>query len=192
MNTLTYTLIFAVIGYLFGSLSPSIWLVKAINKTDVRDHGSGHAGTTNTIRQVGWLPGVAVLIGDIAKGFIPVWLANTITQDPVVVAFAAIAAVAGHCWPVFANFRGGMGLATTGGAILAIIPIGFLVALAVLVAFVLAIRHRARASVFTAIALTPVFHFLGYPASFLWMIAGMSTIIFIRFLADWGRKYKGF
>lgn len=192
MNTFTYTLLFTLVGYLFGSLTPSIWLVKAINNTDLRDHGSGHAGTTNTIRQVGWLPGVLVLIGDIAKGFIPIWLAITFTNDPVVIALTATAAVAGHCWPVFAKFRGGMGLATTGGAILATIPIGFLVALAILVILVLAIRHRARASVFTAVALTPAFYLLGYPPSFLWMIIGMAIIIFIRFLADWGRKYKGF
>ena len=64
-------------------------------------------------------------------------------------------AVVGHCWPVFAQFRGGMGLATTGGAFLAVNPLAFLICLAILIFLVLVVHHSARASVFTGIVIAP-------------------------------------
>ena len=66
---------FALLGYLSGSLPFSVWITRFIKGVDVRDSGSGHATTTNTIRQAGFGPGAAVLILDLAKGFIPTWLA---------------------------------------------------------------------------------------------------------------------
>src|SRR5512147_2720319 len=115
--------LFPLLGYLSGSLPFSIWVTRRLKGVDVREAGSGHATTTNTIRQAGFAAGALVLILDIAKGFIPTWLALRYTPAELViyiVPLTAAAAVAGHCWPVFAGFRGGMGLATTGGCLLAV------------------------------------------------------------------------
>src|SRR5512135_2783762 len=107
---------FALLGYLCGSLTFSIWITRLLKGVDVRDAGSGHATTTNTIRQAGFAAGALVLVLDIGKGFLPTWLALHYAPPAVrtwVAALTLACAVAGHCWPVFARFRGGMGLATT-------------------------------------------------------------------------------
>ena len=72
---LLYLLGFGLLGYLSGSLPFSIWITRLVKGVDVRDSGSGHATTTNTLRQAGFGPGALVFILDVAKGFIPVWLA---------------------------------------------------------------------------------------------------------------------
>jgi glycerol-3-phosphate acyltransferase PlsY len=111
-------LVFPLLGYLSGSLPFAIWITRLARNVDVRDAGSGHATTTNTIRQAGFGWGALVLILDIAKGFLPTYLAIHYTHNNWIVALTAALAVAGHCWPLFAQFRGGMGLATFGGALL--------------------------------------------------------------------------
>jgi len=192
MDLISVTFFPALVGYLFGSLTPSVWLVKFLKKTDIRDHGSGHAGTTNTIRQAGFLPGMLVLIADVAKGSLPVFIFQTYSHSEFAPLIAGVFAVIGHCWPVFAGFRGGMGLATAAGTFLAIAPLSVLAAIALLLGSIAIFRHRARASAITAILLTPLFYLLGYPANYLWMTLAISLVVLIRFLADWNRKYKGF
>src|SRR5512133_2664505 len=109
---------FPLLGYLSGSLPFSVWITRYAKNVDVRDAGSGHATTTNTIRQAGFGWGALVLILDIAKGFLPTYLSAKYSGETWVIALTATAAVIGHCWPVFAKFRGGMGLATAGGSVL--------------------------------------------------------------------------
>ncbi|HWS24394.1 MAG TPA: glycerol-3-phosphate acyltransferase [Anaerolineales bacterium] len=191
MENFLQLLIFGLAGYLFGSLTPSIWIVKAIKDKDLRDHGSGHAGTTNTIRQAGWFAGLVVLVVDIAKGFIPVWLAMTFSSSDFSPFMAGVSAVIGHCWPIFARFRGGMGLATAGGAILAYQPLGFPVAVALLILIILITKHRARATLITVLLLPPLFFALGFNVLTFWMMSGITVIIFIRFIKDWNRIYNG-
>ncbi len=112
--------LFPVLGYFFGSLPFSIWITRYVKGVDVRDSGSGHATTTNTIRQAGFGWGALVLALDIAKGFIPTYLALNQNVPPYIIVLTASFAVIGHCWTVFAQFRGGMGLATAGGTFLAV------------------------------------------------------------------------
>jgi glycerol-3-phosphate acyltransferase PlsY len=134
-------ILFPILGYLCGSLPFSIWVTRYVKGVDVRDSGSGHATTTNTIRQAGFGWGVLVLILDIAKGFIPTFLAIKYSNETLVIAITAALAVAGHCWPLFAQFRGGMGLATFGGALLAVNWFPLIVGLGLLLTLTLLIRH---------------------------------------------------
>ena len=180
---------FGLIAYLFGSLTPSIWVTRLIRGVDVRDSGSGHATTTNTIRQAGFGPGIVVFILDIAKGFIPTYLA--LSFAPVwSVPFVAGLVIMGHCWPVFAGFRGGMGLATAAGGLLAVNPIGALLGLGILVTLLLVIHHGARASVFTAILLAPFLWLVGLKDLIFWVALVEGVVIGLRFLIDWNRKYR--
>ena len=157
----------------------------------VRDSGSGHATTTNTIRQAGFGWGALVLILDIAKGFIPTYLAVSQEGIPAyIVVLTASFAVIGHCWPVFAQFRGGMGLATAGGSFLAVDPRVFLVSLGLLILLVLIIRHSARAGVFTGILIAPVLWLLNIRDISFWVALGAGTVIAVRFLIDWNRQYR--
>jgi glycerol-3-phosphate acyltransferase PlsY len=96
----------------------------------------------------------------------------------------------GHCWPVFARFRGGMGLASAGGCLFAAEPLAFLVGFAILIVLTLTIRHGARASVFTGILMAPVFWPLGLRDVEFWIALAVGAVISFRFLIDWDRKYR--
>ena len=191
MTPATTFLLIPLLGYLFGSLPFSIWITRFAKGVDVRDSGSGHATTTNTIRQAGFGWGALVLILDIAKGFIPVWLA--VGRDdvpPYIIPLTAAMVVIGHCWPVFAQFRGGMGLASAGGAFLAVNPLAFLICLGILILLVLVVHHSARATVFTGIVIAPALWLFGVRDVSFWIAVAVGIVIALRFLIDWNRQYR--
>ena len=187
------SIIFPILGYLSGSLPFSIWVTRHVKGVDVRDSGSGHATTTNTIRQAGFGWGALVFILDLAKGFVPTYLAAQFIQSDAAayfVALTAMFAVMGHCWPLFAQFRGGMGLATFGGAILALNPLAFFVCFVLLILSVLIICHSARASVIAGLLAAPVLWLLNIrDVTFIFSLLG-GIVIAARFLIDWNRKYR--
>ena len=190
MSIILYALGFALLGYVSGSLPFSIWITRLIKGVDVRDSGSGHATTTNTIRQAGFGPGALVLILDVAKGFIPVWLAWKYVPALWIVPLTAAFVVIGHCWPVFAQFRGGMGLACAGGGLLAVSPLAFLIGTAILILLTLTVHHGARASVFTGIAVAPALWLFGLREVEFWIAVAVGVVIAYRFLIDWNRQYR--
>jgi glycerol-3-phosphate acyltransferase PlsY len=182
--------LFPVLGYLSGSLPFSIWVTRYAKDVDVRDAGSGHATTTNTIRQAGFGWGALVAVLDVAKGFIPTFLALRSLQDPWVVVLTATLATVGHCWPVFAQFRGGMGISTFGGALLATNWFAAILGLGLLLALVLLLRHGARASVFTGILIAPFFWLFDLRGLEIWIALACGLVLAYRFLIDWNRKYR--
>lgn len=126
MHPLVLTAII-ISAYLLGSIPSSVWVGKVFYNTDVRDHGSGNAGATNTIRVLGWKAGLPVMIIDILKGAAAVTLIRLVKSPAPgtdqFINYQLIlggAAVIGHIFPVFARFRGGKGVATLFGIILAI------------------------------------------------------------------------
>jgi glycerol-3-phosphate acyltransferase PlsY len=127
-----YSISALILAYLLGSIPTAVWIGQAFYKIDVREYGSGNAGATNTFRVLGKKAGIPVMLIDILKGFTATNLAyfavmgslSTIKPHSVIfinyeLAFG-IAAVMGHLFPVFAGFRGGKGVATLCGMILAI------------------------------------------------------------------------
>ena len=138
-------ILFAISAYVLGSIPTAIWLGKAKYGIDVREHGSNNAGATNTFRVLGKKPGVVVLFIDILKGFIAVflpfifgigeWGSNHLIEVQLV---AALCAFSGHVLPIFANFRGGKGVATSLGVIVGVHPIAAGICVAVfLIVFVI-------------------------------------------------------
>lgn len=122
-------ILFAIIAYLLGSIPTAVWLGKMKYGIDVREHGSKNAGATNTFRTLGKKAGIVVLIIDIVKGFIASFLPYLFKVGPwqsdeliTVQIVAAICAVVGHVYPIFAGFRGGKGVATSLGVIIGIHP----------------------------------------------------------------------
>ena len=121
-------LILVLISYLLGSFPTAVWVGKIFHGIDIREHGSKNAGATNTFRVLGNIWGWIVLIIDISKGYvaatIPLFLTNFYLgfKDEVLIyqLIASFCVIIGHVFPVFANFRGGKGVATTLGIILAI------------------------------------------------------------------------
>ena len=110
--------IFSLINYLLGSIPWALVIGKVFYHTDVRQFGSGNPGATNTGRVLGRKPAVIVALLDGLKGTVAYLLEALI--DPSAALFAAIFTVIGHCWPVFASFKGGKGVATAMGIILGI------------------------------------------------------------------------
>jgi glycerol-3-phosphate acyltransferase PlsY len=186
----TLSPIYWLIAYLLGSIPSALWVTRLVKGVDVRDAGSGHVTTTNTIRQAGWIPGAVVLLMDLGKGFLAVWLARHAGLPGWSVGLTGAFAVAGHCWPVFAQFRGGMGLATMGGTLLAVSPLGFLLALGTLILLVLVIRHSARASFFAGFAIPVLFWLIGFRDTEFWLALFCGLVIALRFTIDWNRKYR--
>ncbi len=101
-----------ICAYLLGSISSAILLSKIMGFQDPRSEGSKNPGATNVLRIAGKKAAFLTLVGDCLKGLIPVLIANALFADPLVVALAAFAAFAGHCFPIFFAFRGGKGVAT--------------------------------------------------------------------------------
>ncbi|HTX91383.1 MAG TPA: glycerol-3-phosphate acyltransferase [Anaerolineales bacterium] len=190
MQTTLYAIGFAILGYLCGSLPFAVWVTRLVKGVDVRDAGSGHATTTNTIRQAGFLPGAVVFIFDVAKGLLPTWLALHFAPVSWIAALTAALTVVGHCWPLFAGFRGGMGLAPANGGMMAVFLPAILINYAVLGLLTLVLRHSARASVITGILFAPIMWAIGLRGPVLWIAAATGLVVAIRFLSDWNRKYR--
>ncbi|MBM7663706.1 glycerol-3-phosphate acyltransferase PlsY [Solibacillus kalamii] len=109
-----------ICAYLIGSIPSALWIGKIFYKTDIRQQGSGNLGTTNTFRVLGKKPGIAVLLIDILKGTAAVLLPLLpfFADSTVHPLFLGVIAAAGHMFPIFASFRGGKAVATSGGVIL--------------------------------------------------------------------------
>jgi glycerol-3-phosphate acyltransferase PlsY len=181
---------FPLFGYLMGSLPFALWVTRLVKGIDVRDGGSGHVTSTNTIRQAGFAPGALVLLLDIGKGFLPTFLAARSDSPDLLIVLTAAMGVVGHCWPVFAQFRGGMGLAVTAGSYLAVEPIGFAIGTAVLIALTLIIHHSARAAFFAAFVIPVAMWVLGFRDTILFVAIGTGLVVAIRFTIDWNREYR--
>jgi glycerol-3-phosphate acyltransferase PlsY len=139
-------------GYLMGSLSPSVWLGKALKGVDLREHGSGNAGSSNAFRILGKRVGVAVLVCDVLKGVIPVVLARYFST-PVVTVVVAFASVIGHTYSIFLKGRGGKGVATGAGAAVAMIPVPMACLMGLFVLLLLTTRIVSIASITSTLVL---------------------------------------
>ncbi|NHB96285.1 glycerol-3-phosphate 1-O-acyltransferase PlsY [Photorhabdus stackebrandtii] len=109
-----------IFAYLCGSISSAILICRLAGLPDPRQHGSGNPGATNVLRIGGRSTAAVVLICDVLKGMVPVWLAYQLNVPPFYLGITAIAACLGHIYPIFFHFKGGKGVATAFGAIAAI------------------------------------------------------------------------
>jgi len=172
-------LLLVAFAYLLGSV-PSGWLVmKVYRNQDVRQLGSGNIGAANVFRAGGPGAFAATLVADGLKGFIPVMLGILLGLGDQEIALASIglAAVLGHTWPLYLGFRGGKGVATSGGVLLALAPVALVVAG---LSWFLVVRLTRLASLSSLIAVAVgfvsliVLHFAGWQA---WRPVGWSVII---------------
>ncbi len=148
------TCILAIIGaYLIGSIPTSVWIGKLFYGIDIRKHGSGNAGTTNTFRVLGTAAGIPVLIIDVLKGYFAVKLVTLFNyfipgSTPFVNFELAlgIAAVVGHIFPIYAGFKGGKGVATLLGVVLAVHLPSALIAISIFVVMLLISKYVSLSS----------------------------------------------
>jgi glycerol-3-phosphate acyltransferase PlsY len=147
----------ALIAYLLGSI-PFGFIAGRVAGVDVRQHGSGNIGATNTLRVLGKKYGYAVFAADVLKGFLAVRIALWLAQfNPSASYFvgilAALFVVVGHSFPVWLGFRGGKGVAAAAGACLGLLPVATFIALIVWIAVFFLFRFVSLASIVAAIAL---------------------------------------
>lgn len=152
-------LIFGVIAYLLGSIPTAVWVGKKYYGMDVREHGSKNAGATNTFRVLGKKPGILVLLIDVFKGALAVLLPFFILQNQLdsesiihIQLVAAIAAVLGHVFPVFAQFKGGKGVATSLGIIIGIHPAAALICLGIFLVIFILFHYVSLGAIVASIA----------------------------------------
>ncbi|MFT9847548.1 glycerol-3-phosphate 1-O-acyltransferase PlsY [Aneurinibacillus sp. REN35] len=181
-----------ILSYLLGSISFSILVAKKVAKIDIREHGSGNAGATNTLRILGKGPGIAVLLLDAAKGALAVGIAHWLTggADWVVV-LSGIAAILGHNWPVFFGFRGGKGVATTIGTLLALVPIPGLIAVVVTIVVIALTRYVSLGSL-VFFALIPIILIIkGAPLAYIIGTLLVAVLGYIRHAENIQRLLRG-
>jgi glycerol-3-phosphate acyltransferase PlsY len=182
------TLLFGVIAYLIGSVSFAVVVSKAYGLSDPRTYGSGNPGATNVLRSGNKAAAVLTLIGDAAKGWLAVFLAQVYGPRYGVgetgIALVAIAVFLGHLYPVFFRFKGGKGVATAAGILLALDPWLGLGVLATWVAVAVIFRYSSLAALVAA-ALAPIYHaFFGDLSVITLAIAAMSLLLIWRHRAN--------
>jgi glycerol-3-phosphate acyltransferase PlsY len=154
-------LILILIAYLLGSIPTSIIVSKLKYKTDIREHGSGNAGATNIFRTFGWKPALFVTIIDVFKGWLPAYVAGHLNSESILFAnnpdalmiLAGFAAVLGHTYTVFAGFKGGKGVGTLAGMLIALFPIALPICLLVFVITLISTGMVSLGSMLAASAL---------------------------------------
>jgi len=188
-------LVVVVICYLVGAIPSSLWYGKLVHSIDIREHGSGNAGATNTFRILGWKAGTLVLLFDFGKGLIctlfisqlayyigsgPVsFYANWDTNSMLLI-LCGISAVFGHMFPVYSNFSGGKGAATACGMLYGIEPLSVSITLALFLIIMFSTRYVSLASITGAFVYPFSQLILRY--GFDWYIDG-SIIIFSSVIA---------
>lgn len=146
--------IIATISYLLGNLSFAYILGKLIKKQDVRDYGSGNAGTTNAIRTFGKKIGALVFIGDVLKAVVAVLIGKSF-GDEIGSYIAGILVIVGHNWPVFLGFKGGKGVASTIGVLVTITPLVTLICVVIGVTIIIFTRTVSIGSI-VGMSLSPI------------------------------------
>ncbi len=181
---MTTTLLTLLAAYLLGSLSAAVLLSRAFNLPDPRSYGSGNPGATNVLRTGNKRIAALTLLGDGLKGTLAVWLAmlvgTQISTPDWLPALAGLAAFIGHLWPVFFDFKGGKGVATALGILLALNP---LLGLACLLAWltVFALTRVSSLSALVASAAVPFFA--------AWLDeAGLGALIILVILIFWRHR----
>jgi glycerol-3-phosphate acyltransferase PlsY len=188
----------AIIAYLLGSIPSGLIIARYFGKVDVTKHGSGNIGSTNVLRTVGTKAALFVMVLDLGKGALAVYLSRVIIGDSVIhvagfpldtdfaQTIAALMAMVGHNWSIFMKFKGGKGVATYIGGWLAISPwegtvVGFTGGVAIIIAVAIW-RHMSRGSIIGSLviwlALVPMAMFHGFPIIYL-VYALVATAIIL-------------
>lgn len=163
-----------ILSYLLGSVSISYLLGKLMADIDIREHGSGNAGTTNAVRVLGKKIGLLTFLFDFMKGLLPVIL-STLLLDNSMAVLVGICAVLGHNFPIFLKFKGGKGVATSFGVLMAVAPWLALGAILIFIILVLLIKYVSVGSMVAS-------SFVGFYCIFMYFSVKDIRFLFILFL----------
>ena len=186
-----------ILSYFFGAIPSGVWIGKIFKNIDVRDYGSKNSGATNSYRVLGAKLGIAVLIMDVLKGFIPLYIASKFNlkyNDLVILGLVAILA---HTFSCFISFKGGKGVATSLGVFLFLAPVITLILLVIFILVVYFTKYISLGSI-TAAFLLPIFTFFTHRDTYLFTLSVVIAIFVIyrhktnisRLLSGTENKFK--
>ncbi|HYW95842.1 MAG TPA: glycerol-3-phosphate 1-O-acyltransferase PlsY [Bacteroidales bacterium] len=200
MNHTTAMIVAMVLAYLTGALPTSVWVGKIFHGTDVRDHGSGNAGASNTMRVLGLKTGIPVLIFDVFKGWLSVEYASLFHLFPQgteayvnSALILGILAVIGHIFPVYVGFRGGKGVATIFGVLFALQPLATLCAAGVFLLFLLIFHIFSVGSMVAGLSF-PVWIIFVFNSHYIWLnifSLVVSVLLIVTHRKNIGRLVRG-
>jgi glycerol-3-phosphate acyltransferase PlsY len=167
------TILLVAGAYVLGAVPFGLLVVRLVTGRDIRAEGSGNIGATNVFRIAGPALGVVVLLLDMAKGAVPVLVARQIGAPPAVAVAMGLATIVGHNWPVFLKGKGGKGIATSYGVLLALSPVAGLIAAAIWVAAVAVTRFASLGSLVGVLSVPVVMLVRGEP--FAHVVVGVAA-----------------
>jgi glycerol-3-phosphate acyltransferase PlsY len=177
-----------LLAYLLGSIPTAVIVSKTFFRMDIREHGSGNAGATNVVRVLGWKAGIPVMLVDVAKGWLAVWLgsrlfggslqADNLEYFRIVM---AVAAVLGHVYPVFAGFRGGKGIATLLGVGIALYPVSVWVAFGIFLVLLFTTGYVSVSSMITALSFSLVDIFIFHQQNIALLVLSILIGLFVLY-----------
>ena len=183
--------VFPLLGYLFGAL-PSAYVVgKLTTGVDIRQVGSGNVGTTNALRTLGRTAGAMVLVLDVCKVLVVLWLARCLSLSYTLQLLTAAAAIIGHNWSIFIGFKGGKGVAVSTGMILWFYPIPALIAILSFIIVVAFSRYVSLGSIVAAITVPLVLVFMHYSTVDILYTTSLAMLLIMRHHANIGRLCAG-
>lgn len=181
----------AIIGYLLGSLSPAAFFSKVKNQ-DLRQEGTGNLGATNTFLVLGKKYGVAVMLFDVAKAYISVKIGKLLA--PTVAAAGIVAggfAIVGHIFPFYMKFKGGKGLASFGGLILALDPVVFLQLFVIAVSLIFVVNYTVAAPISASILFPVMYSARHFDIASLLLLIAISILIITVHIPNIYRVKRG-
>lgn len=182
--------LFLISAYLIGAI-PTGYLTGRWYKLDLREEGSGNLGSTNVYRVVGFMPSVVVLFIDLLKGFFPVWYFPQWDSHTGSWALAyGLAAILGHIWPVYTRFRGGRGVATAGGTLIALAPIAVSIAFFLWLGTVLLTRTASLGSLLAATTIPIITKAVAAPQSVVIYALLIATLVWWTHRTNIGRLLR--
>ena len=179
-------LLLIILAYLIGSIPTSVWVSKYFFGVDIRDYGSGNAGATNTYRVLGAKWGTFVMIADVLKGvvatslvvLIPYYMENAFAKTNFMVGLG-LSAIIGHIFPVFADFKGGKGVATLFGMIIALQPIVAVCCVGVFLLVLFLTRFVSLSSILASVAFAVFILFIWNEKETLYRVFAVAVALMV-------------
>ncbi|MBK5912837.1 glycerol-3-phosphate 1-O-acyltransferase PlsY [Rhodocyclus purpureus] len=178
-------------AYLLGSVPFAVIASRLFGLADPRSYGSGNPGATNVLRSGNKAAAIVTLIGDAAKGWLAVFLAKSAAFEPGALGLVMLAVFLGHLFPVFLKFRGGKGVATAAGVLLAVDPLVGLGALVVWIGVAVGLRYSSLAALCAAVAAAPLTLWLRGPDAVAIAVAVMAAALIATHRANVRRLLAG-
>ena len=184
-------IILIIASYLLGAIPTGVILAKAFAGRDIRQEGSGNIGATNVTRVLGKKVGALTLVGDLLKGFIPVWAGYHLVSSLEVVCLMGLAAFLGHLFPIYLKFKGGKGVATALGVFLYLSPIVILIEV-IIFAFVVGIwKYVSLGSIIAAAAMPLLLLMIAFPKPIVLLSIVFAILIIIKHRSNIQRFLSG-